>query len=237
MTADMNLSIEQRVAHLLRHLGLAQVHLAARSLRDWQGLATTYPDRIASITLVCPPVADAHALLSLASRFLLVTGDRGPVVERTQAVLAELAGATHVVLQGYSGLLWDDVVADHPEAIGTTMEAFLHRMDQQQRMQAVALPEGTGEHAGLFYRIQGAGPPLLLFPLGLARSQWEPLIRLLATDYCTITLEMGDEHEIITFSLLGPNGAGASTAAKGTGVDSEADLLVMMGDEASSGGF
>jgi SAM-dependent methyltransferase len=131
---------------------------------------------------------DAHALLSLASRFLLVTGDRGPAVERTQGVLAELAGATHVVLQGYSGLLWDDVVADHPGAIGTTMQAFLHRMDQQQRMPAVTLPEGTGEHAGLFYRIQSAGPPLVLFPLGLARSQWEPLIHLLAMDYCTITL-------------------------------------------------
>lgn len=68
------------------------------------------------------------------------------------------------------------------------MLAFLQRMDHQQRTTLVKVPERSGEHAGFFYRIQGEGPPLVLLPLGLAPSQWEPLIPMLAPHYCTITL-------------------------------------------------
>ena len=45
-----------------------------------------------------------------------------------------------------------------------------------------------GEIAGISYRIRGAGPPLVLLPLFLAPSQWEPLIPRLSKKYCTITL-------------------------------------------------
>jgi len=38
------------------------------------------------------------------------------------------------------------------------------------------------------YRIHGAGPPLVLMPLDLAPSQWEPLISVLGTRYCVISL-------------------------------------------------
>jgi SAM-dependent methyltransferase len=50
------------------------------------------------------------------------------------------------------------------------------------------LPEQEGEFAGISYRIRGAGPPLVLLPLDLAPSQWEPLIPQLSAHYCTITL-------------------------------------------------
>jgi ubiquinone/menaquinone biosynthesis C-methylase UbiE len=52
----------------------------------------------------------------------------------------------------------------------------------------IALPEGEGEAAGISYRIRGAGPPLVLMPLDLAPSQWEPLISTLSARHCTITL-------------------------------------------------
>ena len=42
--------------------------------------------------------------------------------------------------------------------------------------------------AGIPYRIQGMGPPLVLFPLGLAPSQWAPLLSRLSARYCTISL-------------------------------------------------
>jgi hypothetical protein len=37
------------------------------------------------------------------------------------------------------------------------------------------LPDGEGEIAGVSYRIQGSGPPLVLMPLLLSPSQLEPL--------------------------------------------------------------
>jgi hypothetical protein len=52
----------------------------------------------------------------------------------------------------------------------------------------VSPPEGEGEVAGITYRVRGSGPPLVLMPLDLTPSQWEPLIEPLRTRYCTICL-------------------------------------------------
>jgi len=52
----------------------------------------------------------------------------------------------------------------------------------------VRLPAQEGELDGISYRIQGAGAPLVLLPLGLAASQWEPLLPRLSAQYCTLTL-------------------------------------------------
>ena len=51
-----------------------------------------------------------------------------------------------------------------------------------------SLREGEGEIAGISYRIRGVGPPLVLLPMFLAPSQWEPLVPRLSERYCTITL-------------------------------------------------
>jgi hypothetical protein len=42
--------------------------------------------------------------------------------------------------------------------------------------------------AGITYRVRGSGPPLVLMPLDLTPSQWEPLIEPLSARYCTICL-------------------------------------------------
>jgi ubiquinone/menaquinone biosynthesis C-methylase UbiE len=65
---------------------------------------------------------------------------------------------------------------------------FLAHLSQTFSATSVRLPECEGECAGIRYRIQGDGLPLVLLPLNLARSQWEPLIATLAEQYTTITL-------------------------------------------------
>jgi SAM-dependent methyltransferase len=86
------------------------------------------------------------------------------------------------------------------------MLTFLQRLDHQQRLTPVKLPEGAGEHAGLFYYIQGQGPPLVLLPLGLAPSQWKPLIPPLAAQYCTITLSGPTLGTVATLEERSPTG-------------------------------
>src|SRR5262245_17640055 len=174
MTTDRDLAVEQRLLHLWQHLGLAQAHVAARTPRDWQGLATTAPERIASLTLICPQMLSGPALRALAARCLIVTGDHGPAFARVHATLATGAEATRVTLPDYRGLIWDDAIAEHPATIGPALLTFLQRLDHHQQLTAVSLPERSGEHAGIFYQIQGTGPPLVLLPLGLAPSQWAP---------------------------------------------------------------
>jgi ubiquinone/menaquinone biosynthesis C-methylase UbiE len=68
------------------------------------------------------------------------------------------------------------------------MLAFLARMDQVHPVKPMSLPAQEGEVEGISYRVQGAGAPLVLLPLGLAAAQWEPLLPRLSAQYCTITL-------------------------------------------------
>ena len=43
-----------RILQVLQHLGLSQAHVAARMASDWQGLATSHPQTLGSLILVCP---------------------------------------------------------------------------------------------------------------------------------------------------------------------------------------
>jgi SAM-dependent methyltransferase len=68
------------------------------------------------------------------------------------------------------------------------MLEFLARNTQGQDIPPVSLPEGEGEVAGLIYRVQGSGPPLVLLPMQYSPSQWDSLLPRLSQSYCTITL-------------------------------------------------
>jgi SAM-dependent methyltransferase len=188
MALNPELPVEERLVHLFHHLGIDQAHIAARTASDWQGLATAHPDRIASLTLVCPLPMDPRAVQPLASRLLVVTGDQGPAAAQVRQQLTTLPGATSVTLRAYMSLMWSDVVAERTTDIGAALLEFLDRREQHHPTQAVRLPAREGEVAGISYRTRGAGPPVVLLPLDLAPSQWEPLLPTLSARYCTITL-------------------------------------------------
>jgi SAM-dependent methyltransferase len=175
---------------LFQHLGIERAHIAAGRfvLTDWLGLATMHPERVASLTLISASAVDAGVLQPLGSRLLVVTGDQGPPAETVRRLLADLPQAASLTLPGYLSLLWSDVMADRGAEIGPAMLGFLDRAGQGAPVAPVTLPERQGEAAGISYHIRGAGPPLVLLPLDLAPSQWDPLIPLLSARYCTITL-------------------------------------------------
>src|SRR5262244_2983585 len=94
MTTKVEPPIEQRILQVLRHLGLAQVHVAARVPGDWQDLATTHLESIRSLTLVCPQGMEPGILGPLASRLLVISGDQGRPAERARQVVMYLPEAT-----------------------------------------------------------------------------------------------------------------------------------------------
>jgi SAM-dependent methyltransferase len=173
---------------LFQHLGIQQAHVAGQSPEDWTGLATTHPERCASLTLMGPPAVDPHAVGRLASRLLVVNGDQGPRAEKVRGAVEHIPSAQLVTLHDYAILGWTDVVADRTEEIGFAMLQFLARTPLSAPEEMAPLPAGDGEVAGIAYRIRGAGPPLVLLPLGLFPSQWDPLVSRLSEQYCTITL-------------------------------------------------
>ena len=95
---DETRPVETCLAELLDLLGIASAHFAGRGSADLQGFASTHPERIASLTLLCPAVLDTRTLAPLAERLLVVTGDHGPGARRVQAGLPDLPQATAVVL-------------------------------------------------------------------------------------------------------------------------------------------
>lgn len=102
-----------------------------------------------------------------------------------QAV-TNLPEATVVWLRGYVSLPWADTVAERTEEIGTAVLDLLPPLDQAPRASERVHPQGT--IAGITYHRQGEGPPLVLLPLSLASSQWDPLLARLSARYHTVTL-------------------------------------------------
>jgi len=179
--------IEDCLLDLFRHLGIERAHIVAGGpppLKDWQNLATLHPERVASLTLISPPNVDSAPLAGLASRMLAVAGDQGQHARGAAELTASLSSASAHILRGYECHPWSDILADRGVEIGTAMLDFLDR----HPIRAVALTESEGEVAGITYRIRGTGAPLVLLPLSLAPSQWDPLIATLSAQYCAITL-------------------------------------------------
>ena len=183
MAAATAPNLEERLRQLLSHLGIDQAHFAGRSPLDWTGLAARYPEALSSLTLIGG--FDPRAVEHLSAKLLAVTGDRGPTAETVRNAVSRLPGAQLFALRDYDLQGWSDVAAERTHELGAAMLQFLGRMTAPA---SIALREGEGEGAGITYRIRGAGPPLVLLPMFLAPSQWEPLLPQLAEQYCTITL-------------------------------------------------
>jgi ubiquinone/menaquinone biosynthesis C-methylase UbiE len=190
MTAiERDLSSADRIVQVLHHLGINRAHIAARVPGDWQGLVSTYPETVASLTLVGPLGMDPAVLRQLAPRLLVIAGAQGRPADMVQQVIAGLPDATLVTLHGYpSPTAYTDVAAERAADIGAAMLAFMARRDADAALAPVSIADTTGEVAGVSYRVQGSGLPLVLLPLSVAPSQWEPLLPQLSARYCTIVL-------------------------------------------------
>ncbi len=187
MTAEMDVPVEERVLQLLRHLGILKAHFAGSVTGDWQGLALAHPEVISSLTLVCPFGLDPSPLPALGSRLLVFSGDRGPPAEALRRIMANLSEATLATLHDYFSPVWADVIADRKGEVEAIFLDFLSGIDAAEPLPSLNLPDQEGEVAGISYRVMGSGPPLVLLPLALAPSQWEPLLPQLTQHYSTIT--------------------------------------------------
>ncbi len=188
MEKQEELSVEKRIIRLLDHLGIKRAHFAARVPTDFAGLASAQPEVVSSLTLVCPPATGASVLSAVAPRLLVLAGDRGRPAEALRRAVTSLQDATLVTLSDYFSPGWADVAADRTDEVCSAMMEFLGRLDRLEEDKAPPLPEGEGETAGITYTIRGSGPPLVLLPLYLAPSQWDPLLPRLSAHYCTINL-------------------------------------------------
>jgi len=192
MTGANILPIEERLNNLMRHLGIERAHFAACMPRDWEGLAEHRRELIVSLTLICPMGINRQALGDKPIPTLVVAGDRGRAALAAHEDAAKISGSSDVKLASYFSPSWADAVADRRVEIGNAMGEFIRRHDGAAPLAPFPSDKATGEVAEISYRIHGAGAPLILMPLALAPSQWQPLLGELSKSNCTITL--GGKH-------------------------------------------
>lgn len=186
--APAHISLANRMAALLDHLGIQRTHVAARMLSDWQDFAAQHPARIASLSLVFPPYVAQQALEPQADRLYLIAGDQSPFSQEISQVMQQLPQAVFQRLPGVSTLLWSDIAQEFAAVLQTTMIPFVHSHGGIP-LPTTTLHEGDrGEVAGITYTVYGAGEPLLLLPLILSPSGWMPLLDSLRKQFCTIVL-------------------------------------------------
>jgi SAM-dependent methyltransferase len=190
MPGEAELSSTERLLALFEHLGLRTAHLATPIPGDLAELASRHPPRIAGVVLCVPSRLDAAPFAELADRVLLISAERGPSGEATARAAAILPSACRIVLTGYEAPgSWADAVADRGDEIARAMIDFLGRLVADGHAANTPRPvTPAGSHAGITYRIRGAGPALILLPFFLAPSQWEPAIPVLERHFTVVTL-------------------------------------------------
>jgi SAM-dependent methyltransferase len=186
--APSGMPLEDRFARLVQHLGIRRSHVAGGYAADAVALATAFPEWIASMTLVCPFRLPPEPFRQLGDRLLFIHGDRGPGAASVPHALRSLPEAHALSLTEYVDAAWSDAVAERRTEIESALLPFLAERSQRDGLDRMDIAEADGEIAGITYRVRGNGPPLVLLPLTLARSQWEPLVPVLAERYATIVL-------------------------------------------------
>jgi SAM-dependent methyltransferase len=186
MTTGADLSVADRLSQVLDHLGIERAHFAASMLADVTGFAQAYPERMASLTLICPPRLDPSALRALGARLQIVAGDQSRPAAMVRDAARSLPEATVIWLPGYFSPPWADPVADCTADIETALLNVLSS-GQLQNDRAV-LGDVQGAVAGITYHSQGEGPPIVLLPLSLASSQWDPMLSRLSARCRAVTL-------------------------------------------------
>ena len=83
MATEADIAVQDRIMQVLTHLGVRRAHFAGRGTTDWEGMARSYPDAIASLTLVCPNGGDRALFEALGPRIAVVNGE-GSVAESVE---------------------------------------------------------------------------------------------------------------------------------------------------------
>ena len=188
MTNLTNASLEDRLIELMRHLGIERAHFAACMPRDWVGLLTRHKHRVASLTLMCPMGIELAPLTAGPPPILIVTGDQGRAGADAIRDAKKIAGAVSLVLENYFSPPWADPIRDRRDAIGNAMKHFIESHAHGDLQSMANLSSAAGESAGITYSCHGSGAPLLLMPLALSPSQWQPLIEQLSENFRVIIL-------------------------------------------------
>lgn len=178
---------EERIYHCLQQLGVRRAHFAGRGARESGPLLQAHPQLVASLSLVSGTRA-AEVPVEYARRVCCVRGDFGEgVSELRESGLVEL-GIREIVMRSCEDAGWTDTAAERPQEVLEALLAFWRDVEQTESIESVHLAEAEGALEGITFRTLGRGTPVVLLPLYLTPSQWEPLVGNLSAQHTVVLL-------------------------------------------------
>ena len=182
------MTVADRTHSLMEHLGIEAAHFGTAAAMELRHFLAAEPQAVSSLTLLNSGQFPIDVLATVADRLLVLTGDSGMPAEALALARPALSDAEMVAFEDYATAAWTDMAADHADRIAESMLAFLGRRDGARPATRINADRRQGAAGGITYRIDGAGPALLLYPAMLAPSQWDPLVEPLAAEYSVIRL-------------------------------------------------
>ncbi len=215
------MSTAERLKLLFDRLDIERAHVMACMSGDWSEFVTCHANRICTFMVVAPHLNKGapDSLHALSVPCLVISGDQGAPAKRARDLAAKFGRCDHSELSDYTSSAWADTIADRTEEVVVAIESFLARVEREDGVPSALASRGEGEVAGIRYRIRGRGPPVVLMPLSMAPSQWEPLVDRLVNRYSVV--QLGGPH-LGVISLL------EGRAASGYG-DLVAQVLTRVG--------
>ncbi len=189
---ETDLAVEARLERLLDHLGIGRVHFGAQLSTELNPILTGRPARVASLTLMGPSRLTPEAVQGLAERLLIISADAGLPADVVARGMPSLPEARLVRLDDYEAQVWSDLAADRTDRIVEAIEELVAAVEQDDPADRISADGDEGEVAGITYSVQGSGPALLLLPLFLAASQWQPLLPRLRQSFSVV--QLGGPH-------------------------------------------
>jgi len=178
------MTLTDRILAVLDTLGIARAHVATQLAGDIAGLAAQAPERMASVALVAPTRIDPAPFAGLCQRLLYIRPEGGMLARTAASALPMLPDAQTSLLEGYAAEGWTDLGADRADIV----DRIAAHATAIGGADTAGGPEQSGEIMDIRYRAFGSGPVLLLTPMALAPSQWEPLLPALAERFRVVAL-------------------------------------------------
>ena len=179
-----DMPLADRIVAVLDALGIARAHIATQLPGDIADLVEQHPDRLCGVALVAPSRCNPARFRHLGGRLLFIAPEGGTLSNTAARALPQLPDAQSVRLDGYTAESWDDIAVERPD-LTTILAGFFATIPAADT--ADGSPQ-SGEAAGIRYRAMGSGPVLVVTPMALAPSQWEPLLPALAQHFRVVAL-------------------------------------------------
>ena len=185
-----------KIKYLLEHLGISRTYLAVNKPEDVEELCKEFPDMVEGIAFVAAFGFKPAFFTALGERAMFLQSEFGKTKDSAKAAKTIIKGLKIREIPDYEALPWSNICADRKSDLCNHIVSFFS--EEVPSIPDANIVPTDGEFNNISYSIAGAGPPLVLGPLGLASDQWDPIIDQLKNTFTLIIVTGADLGSVQT---------------------------------------